>query len=100
MSVISLTEDQIGDTGGENMTLTIRYVAQSYQEVHIYFMLVKHIIRKNTLVLSNLSTISIPILDHHSSRCDFERTFKYDWRLCGHACWVVNYAVAKFLYLY
>ena len=50
MSVISLTEDQIGDTGGENMTLTIRYVAQSYQEVHIYLMLVKHIIRKNTLV--------------------------------------------------
>ena len=46
MSVISLTEDQIGDTGGENMAVTIRYVAQSYQEVHIYFMLVKQFIHK------------------------------------------------------
>ena len=50
MSVISLTEDQIGDTGGENMALTIRYVAQSYQEVQIYLMLVKHITHKYTLV--------------------------------------------------
>lgn len=37
MSVISLTEDQIGDTSGENMTVTIRYVAQNYQEVHIFY---------------------------------------------------------------
>ena len=40
------------------------------------------------------------IVDHHSSRCDFERTFKYDWRLCGHACWVVNYAVTRSLYVH
>ena len=100
MSVISSTEEHIGDIGGENMTVTIRYVAQSYQEVNIYFILVKQCIHKNTLVGLNLSTMSIPILDHHSSRCDFERTFKYDWRLCGHACWVVNNAITRFLYLH
>ena len=46
MSVISLTEEQIEETGGENLTLTIRYVAQSYQEVHIYSIFVKQCIHK------------------------------------------------------
>ena len=45
MSVISLTEEQIEETGGENLTLTIRYVAQSYQEVHIYSFFVKQCIQ-------------------------------------------------------
>ena len=46
MSVITLTEDQIEETGGENLTITVRYVAQSYQEVLIYSIFLKQCIHK------------------------------------------------------
>ena len=49
MSVITLTEDQIEETGGENLTITVRYVAQSYQEVFIYSIFLKQCIHKNIL---------------------------------------------------